>query len=128
MNFEEMFARAGERLNKAKVKDVSEHITVQFNVSGEGSGAFYAEIAEGKINVQPYDYKGCDIQVDADSDALVTALESKTADTLSFRGDEAKIAVLKPILAAIPKKVVRKTAAKTDDKPAKKSSKKSAKN
>ncbi|MBQ8942179.1 MAG: hypothetical protein IJ062_10125 [Firmicutes bacterium] len=103
MTYEDMFTKASERLSKAKVKDISEHIAVQFNVLGDGSGAFYAEIADGKINVQPYDYKDNDICVNIDSKELIAALENKTADALPFYGNDSKIAVLKPALASIPK-------------------------
>ena len=121
MTYEEVFARASERLMKAKVKDVDQHIAVQFNIEGEGEGAFYAEISEGKMNVQPYDYRDNDISVNVNADVLVNALESKTADTLGFYGDESKIAVFKAALVTIPKKVARKTAAKAEKaaKPAK---------
>ena len=120
MTYEEVFARASERLMKAKVKGVDQHIAVQFNIEGEGEGAFYAEIAEGKMNVQPYDYRDNDISVNVNADVLVQALENKTADTLGFYGDEGKIAVFKTALASIPKKTAARktTAAKTTAKAA----------
>ncbi len=128
MTYEEMFAKASERLCKAKVKGVEEHIAVQFNVSGEGCGSFYAEISEGKMDVQPYDYNDNDISVDVSSDALIAALEGKTADSLPFCGNESKIAVLKPVLASIPKarKAAAKPAAKAEKKPVAKAEKKPA--
>ncbi len=127
MTYEEVFAKASERLMKAKVKDIDQHIAVQFNIEGEGEGAFYAEINEGKMNVQPYDYRDNDISVNVNADVLVKALESKTADTLGFYGDESKIAVFKTALVTIPKKTVRKAAAAKTEKPAaKKTTKKAA--
>lgn len=127
MTYEEVFAKASERLMKAKVKDIDQHIAVQFNIEGEGEGAFYAEIKDGKMNVQPYDYRDNDISVNVNADVLVKALESKTADTLGFYGDESKIAVFKTALVTIPKKTVRKAAAAKTEKPAaKKTTKKAA--
>ncbi|MBQ2212825.1 MAG: hypothetical protein II410_08080, partial [Ruminococcus sp.] len=38
--------------------------------------------------VQPYDYNDNDISVDVSSDELIAALESKTADTLAFYGND----------------------------------------
>ncbi|MBR6401131.1 MAG: SCP2 sterol-binding domain-containing protein [Firmicutes bacterium] len=127
MTYEEVFAKASERLMKAKVKDVDQHIAVQFNIEGEGEGAFYAEISEGKMNVQPYDYRDNDISVNVNADVLVKALESKTADTLGFYGDESKIAVLKTVLVSIPKKTARKAAAPKAEKAAKPAAKKTTK-
>ena len=103
MTYEEIFEKAKERLLKAKVKDVKDSIAIQFNIVGEGHGAFYAVIFDGKIDVQPYDYKDNDISVNVSGDELIAALESKTADTLAFHGNDDKIAVLMPLLTAIPK-------------------------
>ncbi len=103
MTYEEMFAKASKLLNKAKFKDVSEHIAIQFNVTGDGEGIFYAEVSEGKIDVQPYDYNDKDIDVTVDSAELIKALENKAGDTLPFTGYEEKIALVKPVFAKIPK-------------------------
>ena len=127
MTYEEMFAKASKMLSKAKVGDIAEHIAVEFDVTGEGSGVFYAEITNGAIGVQPYDYRDNDICVSVDSAALITALETKAGDTLPFVGDEAKIALIKPAFAKIPKKPVRSAAKKTEEKPKKTAAKKTKK-
>ncbi|MBR1736946.1 MAG: SCP2 sterol-binding domain-containing protein [Firmicutes bacterium] len=137
MTFEEMFEKTSKFLNKAKVSDSSENIAVQFNVTGEGSGVFYAKISDGKMDVQPYDYKDNDVSVSVDANELISALENKKGDTLTFAGNESKIAVLKTILAKIPKasttsakfaankatKKVSETAAKTTKKTTRKKTK-----
>lgn len=119
MTYEEIFERSKERLLKAKVKDVKDFIAVQFNIVGEGQGSFYAVIFDGKMDVQPYDYKDNDISLNVSGEELVAALENKTADRLGFYGNNKKIAVLKPVLAAIPKarKATEKTATKSSSKP-----------
>ncbi|MBR1444108.1 MAG: SCP2 sterol-binding domain-containing protein [Firmicutes bacterium] len=137
MTFEEMFEKTSKLLNKAKVSDSSENIAVQFNVTGEGSGVFYAKISDGKMDVQPYDYKDNDVSVSIDSNELISALVNKKVDTITFAGNESKIAVLKTILAKIPKarstaststaskttKKVSETAAKTTKKTTRKKTK-----
>ena len=119
MTYEEIFERAKERLMKAKTKDVKDFIAIQFNIVGEGHGSFYAVIFDGKMDVQPYDYKDNDISVNVSGEDLVYALENKTADKLGFYGNNKKIAVLKPVLAAIPKarKASEKTAVKSSSRP-----------
>lgn len=124
MTYEEVFAKASKLLNKAKVKDVADHIAVQFNIEGEGAGAFYAEVSEGKIDVQPYDYKNNDFSVNVSADELFDALENKKGDTLPFYGNEEKIAALKPALVGIPK--ARKAAAKKTETAEKKTTAKTA--
>ena len=120
MTYEEIFERSKERLLKAKTKDVKEFIAVQFNIVGEGHGSFYAVIFDGKMDVQPYDYKDNDISVNVSGEELVDALENKTADKLGFYGNNKKIGVFKPVLATIPKarRSAEKTAAKSASKPA----------
>ncbi len=54
----------------ADASEIAEHIAFQFNIEGEGEGAFYLEIKDGKINIEPYEY--------FDRDVLITT----TAETL----------------------------------------------
>ena len=119
MTYEEIFEKSKERLLKAKTKDVKDFIAIQFNITGEGHGSFYAVIFDGKMDVQPYDYKDNDISVNVSGDELVYALENKTADKLGFYGNNKKITVLKSVLATIPKarKATEKTAVKSSSKP-----------
>ncbi len=119
MTYEEIFEKSKERLLKAKTKDVKDFIAIQFNITGEGHGSFYAVIFDGKMDVQPYDYKDNDISVNVSGDDLVYALENKTADKLGFYGNNKKITVLKSVLATIPKarKATEKTAVKSSSKP-----------
>lgn len=109
MTFQEMFENAKKALLKAKKIDAAEHIAVQVNVTGEGSGIFYVEAADGKLNVEPYTYDDKDAVMTADSAELLNAL--KTADTaaLQIEGNEEKIAAFRLILESLPKP--RKTAA-----------------
>lgn len=118
MTYEEIFAKSKERLLKAKTKDVKDFIAVQFNITGEGHGSFYAVIFDGKMDVQPYDYKDNDISVNVPGDELISALENKTAEKLGFYGNDKKIAVLRPVLATIPKarKATEKSAVKSSTK------------
>ena len=65
------------------VSTVNEHLAYQFNVTGEAEGIFYAEVKEGKLYVEPYEYY--------DRDAIFTC----SAETL-FKINEGK---LDPVLA-----------------------------
>ena len=57
------------------------------DVYGIEHGSFYAIIFDGKMDVQPYDYKDNDISANMSVDELVAALENKTADKLGFYGN-----------------------------------------
>lgn len=56
MTYEEIFEKVKELFQHADVSGVKEHLAYQFNIVGEGEGAFYAEISDGKLDIQPYEY------------------------------------------------------------------------
>ena len=64
MTYEELVKKVQEAYMDADASKVKEHLAIQFNVVGEAAGAFYLEVADGKVNVQPYEYY--------DRDAIVT--------------------------------------------------------
>lgn len=47
MTYEQLFRTIKEMFMKADVSNVSEHLAFQFNITGEGEGAFYAEVKDG---------------------------------------------------------------------------------
>ncbi len=81
MRYEEVVEKVQSVYENADARDIFEHIAVQINSVGEGSGAFYLEVAQRKICVEPYDYH--------DRDGLITA----SAKTLCDIADQ-KIAFL----------------------------------
>ena len=56
MTYEEVFAQAKELFMQSDVNGVNAHLAYQFNITGEGEGAFYAEVKDGKLSVEPYEY------------------------------------------------------------------------
>ena len=56
MSYEEVFAKVKEIFMKADVSRVEEHLAFQFNITGEGEGAFYAEVKDGILRVEPVSY------------------------------------------------------------------------
>lgn len=119
MTFEEMFQQAKASLAKASVDKTTAHIAVQVNVTGEGSGIFYAKAADGVLAVEPYDYVDNDAILTADSQELLDALKNADTAKLTLEGNAEKIAAFRAILATLPapKKTVSKT---TKPTPAKK--------
>jgi len=103
MTYQEIVEKAKE-LYEGVTCDIQEHIAYQFNVTGEGEGAFYMEISEGKIHVEPFEYY--------DRDALITTtaenlLEIATAELdpvhafltgkIKVQGDIGKASMLKEL-------------------------------
>ena len=126
MTFEEMFAQAKTMLENASAKNADTAVAVQFDVSGEGCGAFYAVVSadSDKLTIEPYDYKGHDVLVSADAAELLDALRSAETDALTVEGDWDKVAVFREVLATLP--APKKAAAPKATAPAKKTAAKAA--
>lgn len=56
MTFEEMFSKAKEMIMEHDVSNIPGHLAVQVNIVGDGEGAFYIELLDGKLYVEPYEY------------------------------------------------------------------------
>ncbi|MGN0596954.1 MAG: hypothetical protein ACI4J1_06475 [Ruminiclostridium sp.] len=52
---------------KNDVSHISGHLAVEIDIVGEGQGAFYIELLDGKLYVEPYEY------YDRDCKFIVTA-------------------------------------------------------
>lgn len=121
-----MFAQAKTMLENASAKNADTAVAVQFDVSGEGCGAFYAVVSadSDKLTIEPYDYKGHDVLVSADAAELLDALRSAETDALTVEGDWDKVAVFREVLATLP--TPKKAAAPKAKAPAKKTAAKAA--
>ena len=71
MTYEEVVKKAQEIVAKADASGIKDHLSIQYNITGEGAGAFYMELKDGRIEVQPYDYKDRDILVTAEARTIL---------------------------------------------------------
>jgi len=117
MTYEEIVKEAQKLVSKADASGISEHLAVQYNVTGEGEGAFYMEVKDGKVEVQPYDYKDRDILVTADGQTILDMMSGKLdvvaaylTHKISAEGDLGKADILKKLISSAKK--TEKTAAK----------------
>lgn len=131
MTYEEIVKEAQKLVAKADASAISEHLAVQYNVTGEGEGAFYMEVKDGKVEVQPYDYKDRDILVTADGRTILDMMSGKLdvvaaylTHKISAEGDLGKADILKKLISGAKK--AEKATAKAEKK-AKKTSKKPSK-
>ena len=101
MNYEELVANVKKAVKKAKVSKTVGHVAFQFNVEGEAEGAFYLEIDDGKINVEPYEYYDRDAIIVTSADVIMQMIEGKlqprvayTKELLRVYGDVELLGVL----------------------------------
>lgn len=113
MTFDEMFAQAKALLENASAKDTDTTVSVQFDVSGDGCGAFYAVVSadSAELTIEPFDYKDHDVLVSADSAALLDALRTAETAALDLAGEWEKIAAFRRVLATLPAPEEKKPAA-----------------
>ena len=77
MTYEELVECARLATKKTQEsKDVG-HMAYQFNVKGEAEGAFYIEIDDGKINVEPYEYYDRDVLVVTSDEMLLNIINGR---------------------------------------------------
>ena len=56
MTYEEIFEKSKKLILKNDASGIEGHLAVQVDITGEGEGAFYIELNDGKLAVEPYEY------------------------------------------------------------------------
>ena len=78
MTYQEMFGRVEQLLAAADASGIGEHLAFQFNITGEGAGAFYLEVKDGAVSVQPYEYRDRDALFTCSAETLFKIAQGKT--------------------------------------------------
>lgn len=91
MTYEGVFAKARELFMKNDVSGVQEHLAYQFNITGEGEGAFYAEVKDGELHVEPYEYYDRDAIFICSADTLLKLAAGKLDPVLAFTIGKLKV-------------------------------------
>ena len=91
MTYEEIFNKVKEQFSQADVSSVNEHLAYQFNITGEGEGVFYAEVNDGKLYVEPYEYFDRDAKFISDPDTLMKMAEGKIDPVWAFTTQKLRV-------------------------------------
>ncbi|MBR3040265.1 MAG: SCP2 sterol-binding domain-containing protein [Lachnospiraceae bacterium] len=117
MTYEELVKLAKNTYEKADASAVKEHVAIQFNVTGEAEGAFYLEVKDGQVAVEPYEYYDRDVIVTADDAVLKDIADGKLGlekayltGKIKAEGNLGKALLLKDVKTA--KKAAKKAPAK----------------
>lgn len=130
MTYEEIVENARSIFENADARMIFDHIAVQVNIHGEGAGAFYMEVADRSICIEPYDYYDRDGTVDTDGQTImdicngvITLNEAVESGRFVLYGNDEKLAKLRDIKYRNKKlKVNQKLVSKPLDKLVKKPS------
>ncbi len=116
MTYEEIVKKAQKTAKATDASKIKEHIAVQIDIVGEGEGAFYVEINDGKAVVEPYEYFDNDCKVTADADTILSIFDGKfnvakalASGNVTVEGDSGKALV---VVETIKKSTKKKTTTK----------------
>ena len=84
MTYEEIVSFVRENLKKTGVKNVENETAVQFDIKGEGEGAFYIAVKGNKLLVEPFEYYDRDAKVSVTADELVKIINGEKSPIVSF--------------------------------------------
>lgn len=91
MTYQEVFEQVKGVFEKADVSGVKEHMAFQFDLVGDPEGAFYAEVSDGKLDVQPYEYYDRDVRFISSADTLLKIVEGKMDPIMAFTVGKLKV-------------------------------------
>lgn len=91
MTYEELVAKVREGTKNARVSKAVGHVAFQFNVEGEGEGAFYLEVSGGKINVEPYEYYDRDLIIVTTADVIVKMVDGELSPMSALTNQQLRV-------------------------------------
>lgn len=131
MTYADFFYDMKGRFMGADVSDIHEHLAFEFNIEDEeAGGAFYVEVKDGVLYVEPYEYYDRDARFICKPDVLVKIAEGEmdpvwafTTQKLKVEGNIDKALRLKEIIES-KQREMKKAAKKEEKKEEKKAKKK----
>ena len=91
MTYEELFQKVKDMFSKADESGIKEHLAFQFNITGEGEGAFYAEVKDGVLSIEPYEYYDRDAIFICSADTLLKIAAGKLDPVFAFTTGKLKV-------------------------------------
>ena len=91
MTYEELFQKVKDMFSKADVSGIKEHLAFQFNITGEVEGAFYAEVKDGVLSIEPYEYYDRDAIFICSADTLLKIAAGKLDPVFAFTTGKLKV-------------------------------------
>jgi putative sterol carrier protein len=91
MTYEENFKKLKKILMRANVSKIKGDLAFQFNILGDGEGIFYAEIKDGILSVEPYDYHDRDAIFMATANVFTQLAQGKLNPASAFSNGKLKV-------------------------------------
>lgn len=91
MTYEALFEEIKNIFTKADVSGIDTHLAYQFNIQGEAEGAFYAEVKNGELYIEPYEYYDRDVLFTCTAKTLLKIAKGKLDPILAFTLGQLKV-------------------------------------
>jgi len=91
MEFNELFGKTKEAFGRADTSGIDGKLAYQFDLTGKNGGTFYAEVKDGVLNVEPYEYYDRDVKFTLSAGNFEKMLAGKLNSTLAFTTGKLKI-------------------------------------
>ncbi len=91
MTYHEIFNEVRTELMKADVSDVGGQLALQVDITGEGEGIFYIKLADGILEVEPYDYIDHDVRFICSGKDFINIVRQKLDPVFAFTIGRLKI-------------------------------------
>lgn len=91
MTYDEVFTKFKDMFKDVDVSNVKENLAYQFNITGEGAGAFYAEVKDGKLSIEPYEYYDRDALFICSADNLFKIIAGELDPIKAFTFGKLKV-------------------------------------
>ena len=123
MTYEEIFEKSKKLILANDASGIEGHLAVQVDITGEGEGAFYIELNDGKLAVEPYEYydRDCKFIVSGEDflsicDGSLDGVKAFTNGKLKVEGDIDKALQISEIMGKVKKNSEEKTDSKANKK------------
>lgn len=91
MTYEQIVAKAKEIMATKSAEGFKEHIAAEIHIAGEGEGAYYIEVLDEKIYVEPYEYYDRDFILTASAEDLLGIVEGTLDAVKAYTTGKIKI-------------------------------------
>ena len=91
MTYEELVKEVKKNYGALDASNIKEHVAVQFNIEGEAEGAFYVEIADSNVDVEPFEYYDRDAVVTTSADIALSLSSKKVSLKDAYNDETAKV-------------------------------------
>lgn len=105
MAFQEYFEELKKKFSGVDVSQINDSFAIEVNLTGRDAGTFYVACKEGKLSVEPYEYRDRDVKLTASCTDFQKIVDRKLDPVLAFtlgklkaEGDLGKALELKKLL------------------------------